>query len=87
VTASTRDNQMMAQMRHPRTLFSGFQMGSVAGHFSERAWSLAALPLPRVDAERQIVVNNLASFAGRGRWNAMRSMSSPSPRSSSRPWC
>src|SRR5665213_1229441 len=44
-------------------LFSGFQMGSVAGHFSERAWSLAALPLPRIDAERQIVVNNLASFA------------------------
>jgi uncharacterized protein (DUF2342 family) len=38
-------------------------MGSVAGHFSERAWSLAALPLPRSDTERQIVVNNLANFA------------------------
>jgi hypothetical protein len=59
------DNQMMAQMAATLgPLFSGFQMGSVAGHFSERAWSLAALPLPRVDAERQIVVNNLASFAG-----------------------
>lgn len=58
------DNQMMAQMAATLgPLFSGFQMGSVAGHFSERAWSLAALPLPRVDAERQIVVNNLASFA------------------------
>jgi uncharacterized protein (DUF2342 family) len=58
------DNQMMAQMAATLgPLFSGFQMGSVAGHFSERAWSLAALPLPRTDAERQIVVNNLASFA------------------------
>jgi uncharacterized protein (DUF2342 family) len=58
------ENQMMAQMAAALgPLFSGFQMGSVAGHFSERAWSLAALPLPRVDAERLIVVNNLASFA------------------------
>ncbi len=58
------ENQIMAQMAAALgPLFSGFQMGSVAGHFSERAWSLAALPLPRVDAERQIVVNNLASFA------------------------
>jgi uncharacterized protein (DUF2342 family) len=58
------DNQMMAQMAATLgPLFSGFQMGSVAGHFSERAWSLAALPLPRGDTERQIVVNNLASFA------------------------
>jgi uncharacterized protein (DUF2342 family) len=58
------DNQMMAQMAAALgPLFSGFQMGSVAGHFSERAWSLAALPLPRADTERQIVVNNLASFA------------------------
>ena len=44
-------------------LFLGFQMGSVAGHFSERAWSLAALPLPRENAERLLVVNNLAAFA------------------------
>jgi uncharacterized protein (DUF2342 family) len=58
------ENQMMAQMAAALgPLFSGFQMGSVAGHFSERAWSLAALPLPRLDAERLIVVNNLASFA------------------------
>ena len=63
-TLDLGDNQMMAQMAAALgPLFSGFQMGSVAGHFSERAWSLAALPLPRVDAERQIVVNNLASFA------------------------
>ena len=59
------DNQMMSQMAATLgPLFSGFQMGSVAGHFSERAWSLAALPLPRVDAQRHIVVNNLATFAG-----------------------
>lgn len=44
-------------------LFMGFQMGSVAGHFSTRAWSLAVLPLPRRDERRLIVVNNLASFA------------------------
>lgn len=44
-------------------LFTGFQMGSVAGHFTERAWSLAALALPRENDERLLVVNNLASFA------------------------
>jgi len=44
-------------------LFTGFQMGSVAGHFSERAWSLAVLPLPRLDDRRLLVVNNLATFA------------------------
>lgn len=44
-------------------LFLGFQMGSVAGHFSERAWSLSALALPRDDASRLIVANNLARFA------------------------
>jgi uncharacterized protein (DUF2342 family) len=58
------DNAMMAQMAATLgPLFTGFQMGSVAGHFSERAWSLAALPLPRIDARRLLVVNNLASFA------------------------
>ncbi len=58
------DNQMMAQMAATLgPLFTGFQMGSVAGHFSERAWSLAALPLPRLDGHRLIVVNNLTSFA------------------------
>ncbi len=57
-------NALMAQMASALgPLFAGFQMGSVAGHFSERAWSLAALPLPRLDAERLLVVNNLASFA------------------------
>lgn len=44
-------------------LFAGFQMWSVAGHFTERAWSLAALALPRASDERLLVVNNLASFA------------------------
>jgi uncharacterized protein (DUF2342 family) len=44
-------------------LFTGFQIGSVAGHFSERAWSLAALPLPREGDERLVVVNNVANFA------------------------
>ena len=38
-------------------------MGSVAGHFSERAWSLAVLPLPAPRRRRLLVVNNLASFA------------------------
>ena len=49
--------------RDHRTLVHRFQMGSVAGHFSERAWSLAVLPLPRLDATRLLVVNNLTSFA------------------------
>ncbi|MBW4077867.1 MAG: zinc-dependent metalloprotease [Acidobacteria bacterium] len=58
------ENQMMAQlMATIGPLFTGFQMGSVAGHFSERAWSLAVLPLPRLSDERLLVVNNLASFA------------------------
>jgi len=57
-------NPMMAQMASALgPLFAGFQMGSVAGHFSERAWSLAALPLPRLDDQRLLVVNNLVSFA------------------------
>lgn len=57
-------NEMMSQMALVLgPLFVGFQMGSVAGHFSERAWSLAALPLPRNDARRLLVVNNLALFA------------------------
>jgi len=55
---------MMAQMAAAiGPLFIGFQMGSVAGHFSERAWSLAALPLPRLNDERLLVVNNLSAFA------------------------
>ena len=55
---------MMAQLAATiGPLFTGFQMGSVAGHFSERAWSLAVLPLPRLDATRLLVVNNLTSFA------------------------
>ena len=44
-------------------LFLGFQLGSVAGHFSERAWSLSALALPREDDSRYVVVNNLVAFA------------------------
>jgi uncharacterized protein (DUF2342 family) len=57
-------NAIMAQMASTLgPLFTGFQMGSVAGHFSERAWSLAVLPLPREDDARLLVVNNLASFA------------------------
>jgi uncharacterized protein (DUF2342 family) len=57
-------NPMMAQLVSTLgPLFTGFQMGSVAGHFSERAWSLAVLPLPRLDDQRLLVVNNLANFA------------------------
>jgi len=44
-------------------LFIGFQLGSVAGHFSETAWSLGAIPLPRENDERAIIVNNIARFA------------------------
>ncbi|HQU00506.1 MAG TPA: zinc-dependent metalloprotease [Acidimicrobiales bacterium] len=63
-TSDDEQNQMMSQMALVLgPLFVGFQMGSVAGHFSERAWSLAALPLPRHDARRLLVVNNLAHFA------------------------
>jgi len=57
-------NPMMVQLASTLgPLFTGFQMGSVAGHFSERAWSLAVLPLPRTDDQRLLVVNNLKSFA------------------------
>ncbi len=41
----------------------GMQLGSVAGHFSDRAWSLSALPLPRTSAAHDIVVNNVVAFA------------------------
>jgi uncharacterized protein (DUF2342 family) len=55
---------MMAQLAGSLgPLFLGFQMGSVAGHFSERAWSLSALALPREDSTRHFVVNNLVAFA------------------------
>ena len=58
------ENQLLSQISSTiGPLFTGFQMGSVAGHFSERAWSLAALPLPRLDPRRLLVVNNLANFA------------------------
>jgi len=57
-------NQLMAQISSTiGPLFTGFQMGSVAGHFAARAWSLAVLPLPRLDDHRLLVVNNLANFA------------------------
>ncbi len=59
-----QENQLMAQISQTvGPLFAGFQMGSVAGHFSERAWSLAVLPLPRLEARKLLVVNNLAAFA------------------------
>jgi uncharacterized protein (DUF2342 family) len=58
------ENQLLSQISSTiGPLFTGFQMGSVAGHFSARAWSLAVLPLPRLDARRLLVVNNLANFA------------------------
>jgi uncharacterized protein (DUF2342 family) len=58
------ENQLMAQISSTvGPLFVGFQMGSVAGHFSSRAWSLAVLPLPRSDSRHLLVVNNLATFA------------------------
>lgn len=57
-------SNMMAQMAGTLgPLFWGFQLGSVAGHFSERAWSLAVLPLPRLTSKVSIAVNNVGSFA------------------------
>jgi uncharacterized protein (DUF2342 family) len=58
------NSQLMAQISSTiGPLFTGFQMGSVAGHFSARAWSLAVLPLPRLNGQHLLVVNNLANFA------------------------
>lgn len=58
------ENQLLSQISSTiGPLFTGFQMGSVAGHFSARAWSLAALPLPRLNDQRLLVVNNLTNFA------------------------
>jgi len=58
------ENQLLSQISSTiGPLFTGFQMGSVAGHFSARAWSLAVLPLPRLDTRRLLVVNNLTNFA------------------------
>lgn len=58
------DNPMMAQLAGSMgPMFLGFQLGSVAGHFSERAFSLATLPLPRRSGERLLVVNNAHAFA------------------------
>jgi uncharacterized protein (DUF2342 family) len=59
------NSQLMAQISSTiGPLFAGFQMGSVAGHFSSRAWSLAVLPLPRLNDQHLLVVNNLTNFAG-----------------------
>ncbi|MGA2123808.1 MAG: zinc-dependent metalloprotease [Acidimicrobiales bacterium] len=59
-----QQNQLLNQISSTiGPLFAGFQMGSVAGHFSERAWSLAVLPLPRENHFHLLVVNNLAKFA------------------------
>jgi uncharacterized protein (DUF2342 family) len=61
---SEETNPMLAQLAATiGPLFTGMQMGSIAGHFSERAWSLAALALPRLDDSRLLVVNNLVAFA------------------------
>jgi uncharacterized protein (DUF2342 family) len=55
---------MMAQVASALgPLFFGFQLGSVAGHFAERAWSLGVLPLPRTTRQKTFVVNNLHTFA------------------------
>jgi uncharacterized protein (DUF2342 family) len=60
----TEANPLMEQLLNTLgPLMTGFQLGSVAGHFSERAWSLAALPLPRLTPEQLIVVNNVSAFA------------------------
>jgi hypothetical protein len=58
--ASSMMNQLMGAIG---PLFTGFQLGSVAGHFSERAWSLAVLPLPRITRERLVHIDNVETFA------------------------
>jgi uncharacterized protein (DUF2342 family) len=64
VAADDGESALVAQIAGTiGPLFTGFQTGSVAGHFSERAWSLAVLPLPRTDERHLLVVNNLAAFA------------------------
>jgi len=55
---------MMAQLSASiGPMMLGMQLGSVAGHFSDRAWALSALPLPRATATHDIVVNNVVAFA------------------------
>ncbi len=51
----------MARIMGP--LFAGFQLGSAAGHLTERAWSLAVIPLPRLDDSSWLCANNAAAFA------------------------
>ena len=51
----------MARLMGP--LFAGFQLGSAAGHLTERAWSLAVIPLPRHDGSSWVVAANLSAFA------------------------
>ena len=64
VEADDGANPLMEQLLNTLgPLVTGFQLGSVAGHFSERAWSLAVLPLPRLTADQMIVVNNVSAFA------------------------
>ena len=80
------DNALMAQMAATiGPLFIGFQMGSVAGHFSERAWSLAALPLPRLDAQRLLgkktmeaeILKEALDIAGGQKKHLLRVLSTP----------
>jgi len=62
--AQVEGGAMLAQLASTLgPMFFGFQLGSVAGHFAERAWSLAALPLPRSTDQNTFVVNNLHTFA------------------------
>ena len=62
--ANLEGGAMMAQLAGVMgPLFLGFQLGSVAGHFSERSWSLSALVLPRERTQHALVVNNIVRFA------------------------
>jgi uncharacterized protein (DUF2342 family) len=44
-------------------LFGGFQLGSAAGHFTQHAWSLGVLALPRRDRVARVHLGTIATFA------------------------
>jgi len=81
------DNQMMARWPPPRTTLLGFPDGLGRRSLQRARVVTRRAALPRVDAERQIVVNNLASFAEA--WSLERDevYVFALARSSSRPWC
>jgi len=72
-TTGLEGGAMMARLASVMgPMFLGFQLGSVAGHFSERSWALSALALPRTTSQHLIAVNNAVTFADE--WSLDRDM-------------